>query len=86
MTVAIRARTGTRRSEATVGRLLAHMHVQCPVCDGCDGRHNPAMRALRSDLSQLGMPAPTVPSTRRARDPKVALHKDIADMLRAPHD
>ena len=70
VTVALRARTGTRRSEATVGRLLAHVRERCPVCDGRDGRHNPAMRAFRSDLAQVGGPAPTMPRARRARDPR----------------
>jgi len=81
--VALVARTGIKRSAATVGRMLARIRPRCPVCKGHAGRHDAAVYTLVSDLSQLGGPGPTWPQTLTATNPEIAaLLHDITAWLR----
>ncbi len=81
--VALVARTGIKRSAATVGRMLARIRPRCPVCKGRTGRHDATVYLLFSDLSQMGMPGPVWPQVRTATDPEIAaLLQDITAWLR----
>jgi hypothetical protein len=74
LTDALFAQTGTLWSEATVGRMLARMKPQCPVCQGHNGCHDVLVNALANDLLQASVldPALLRMHTATAPDPEVA--------------
>jgi len=81
LTAALADQTRTPCSPATVGRMLARMRAQCPICGEREGRHAPGLHTLDKDLVQAGIAKPLVPPP---PDPeKRALRREQAAIVRA---
>jgi transposase len=80
LTAALTAQTGTSRSPATVGRMLARMRRRCPICHGREGRHDQGQHVLDKAILQIGLEMPLVPPP---PDPeKTARHRETAAIVR----
>ena len=72
--------TGISRSPATVGRMLAEMRAQCPLCGERDGYHRLALHVQDKELVQAGVSLPLRPLP---PDPeKTALRREKAAIMR----
>ena len=58
LTAALAAQADVPRSPATVGRMLAQIRRQCPICLECEGCHSRLIHTAFQELRRWGMTLP----------------------------